>query len=286
MTCPEGVDLADVDCDTVNWTVAKAAGLKFAYLKKAQHVYPDKDYAAFSENARVAGVRVGAYFFPGWSPNAASVQAQVAALKNAPGDIVAHHDLPVAIDVEPGANTWQSTGSTAAGILKILDGVVKCVQDTFACAPVIYISYNQWYGLGCPSLKFLDGCSGWIKTAYPVPARQLLYTGTVSEPHYGETEGDPQSYYQVPGSLPWFIQQWQGDVLGVPGFRATVDVDYFNGFGLGARGPHVAWLQGRLGITVDSDFGPKTDAALRDFQAREGLEPGSLNVGTFASISW
>lgn len=44
----------------------------------------------------------------------------------------------------------------------------------------------------------------------------------------------------------------------------------------GAKGGDVAKLQAALGITVDGDFGPKTEAALRAWQDAHGLTPDAI----------
>lgn len=51
---------------------------------------------------------------------------------------------------------------------------------------------------------------------------------------------------------------------------------------LGARGDDVAFLQQKLGITADGDFGPKTLGAVVKFQQGKGL----MTDGIVGPVSW
>lgn len=54
---------------------------------------------------------------------------------------------------------------------------------------------------------------------------------------------------------------------------------------IGDHGPAVEELQGRLGVAVDGDFGPQTDAAVRAFQASHGLNvDGEVGPKTWAAL--
>jgi peptidoglycan hydrolase-like protein with peptidoglycan-binding domain len=54
----------------------------------------------------------------------------------------------------------------------------------------------------------------------------------------------------------------------------------------GSEGPQVAHLQRQLGVTVDGDFGPQTEAAVRAFQRRTpGLKvDGIVGPATSAAL--
>lgn len=53
----------------------------------------------------------------------------------------------------------------------------------------------------------------------------------------------------------------------------------------GDRGEDVEFLQDKLGITVDGDFGPKTHDAVREFQRGKGLtDDGIVGKGTWAAL--
>lgn len=53
----------------------------------------------------------------------------------------------------------------------------------------------------------------------------------------------------------------------------------------GSRGDEVEYLQALLGITVDGDFGPKTEQAVKDFQQARGLvADGIVGPATWAAL--
>lgn len=54
---------------------------------------------------------------------------------------------------------------------------------------------------------------------------------------------------------------------------------------VGDKGPDVAYLQGRLGIRTDSDFGPATEAATKEFQRSKGLmDDAVVGPATWAAL--
>lgn len=54
---------------------------------------------------------------------------------------------------------------------------------------------------------------------------------------------------------------------------------------LNSKGEDVKYLQQLLGITADGDFGPKTDAAVKEFQKRHGLvADGVVGAKTWAEL--
>lgn len=288
-----GVDTAEVD-GNVAPDYAKArdeGGIAFTYLRKCEHVYPDSYYPRDSARARAAGLAVGAYLMPCWAKTAVTPRAQVQAFKVAPGTIVAGHDLPPALDVESGLRGgFAATGHSSAELVELLRQFVLEMQDVFGCDPVIYSAYTQWYDLGLPAAPWASDCPLWVKTAYPVPARSPVYQGPVVEPHVGDTASDPRSLHQIPGPWTrsgWLFHQFQGDALGLPGFSATVDVDAFHAMTLGDKGPHVMWLQRRVRVADDGDFGPMTQAAVKASQRKAGLpETGAVDLATFCAIAW
>lgn len=57
---------------------------------------------------------------------------------------------------------------------------------------------------------------------------------------------------------------------------AVVPITDFKIVRLGDEGPWVRKLQEALGLQVDGEFGPKTEAALRAWQSEHGLEPDGI----------
>jgi GH25 family lysozyme M1 (1,4-beta-N-acetylmuramidase) len=295
-----GIDIAAIDGNTTrDWVRARdEGGVRFAYVKRSQHVYTDAQYASSTEGARAAGLRVGAYILPGWGPRAAPAKTQVSVFKTAPGAIIPGTDLPPALDVESGIKAgFAGTGYSPAQLVEQVRQHVLEMQAQLGAAPVIYTSWNQWYDLGLPAAPWAAECPLWIKTAYRLRAHQPVDTAPPAEPHVGPNAADPKDYNRVPDTWKesgWFAQQYQGDAIGVPGFNATADVSRFQGARRGDTGPHVMWLQralnrtgGLTSILVDGDFGAATEAALRLYQGDRGLAAtAELDLTTFCSLSW
>lgn len=250
-----GIDVAAVDANSPpDWHAAYAAGARFCYLKKSQHVYPDAYYVRDVQNARDAGLIVGAYHFPGWGTKAASAKTQIAAFKSAPGDIQPGKDLPPALDIEGGHNGFKSWGMSKSELVEFIRQLVLEVEDQFGVKPVIYTSYPQFYDLGCPSMPWVSAAGLWLKTPYRHPARSPFDpTPPTRAPHTDNDADDLKSLFQIPDPWKfWIIHQYDGDAIGFPGFNRTVDVDRFNTLSVGAKGPYVEWVQGRLSAAQGS----------------------------------
>jgi hypothetical protein len=292
-----GVDFAAEDGNVVDFAAAKAAGATFVFLKRCQHVFPDQA-AALADKARAAGLVVGLYDFPGYGPRAATAAQQVAAFDNAPGDIIPGVDLPPAIDVER-SMPWKTTGWDEAKCAGFIDELVKAFADKYGVLPFVYTGFFQWDNLKRPALPEAAKCPLWIKTAYRLSARQPVDQVAPHEPHDGDTSADDaKAYYAIPRPWggQWFVQQYQGDSLGFPGFSRTVDVDRFRTTQRGEHGDHVAWLQRKLAHLPDPQRGPlnasgifddDTDSAVRALQRDAGLVvDGVVGPRTFAKIAW
>jgi murein L,D-transpeptidase YcbB/YkuD len=86
----------------------------------------------------------------------------------------------------------------------------------------------------------------------------------------------------------WWIHQYQGDAVKLPGFpTGNVDMNRFNVMSVGATGDRVRWVQRRLGVAQTGAYDSATDATVRAFQQRKGLMPsGVIDPRSFAYISW
>lgn len=294
-----GLDYASVDANNrPDFAKARAAGARFAYIRGYQQLVsrdlPDPHYARDAEDARKAGLVVGAYLFPSYYVRAVSPREQVARFKKATASagIIPGKDFPPALDVEVKNCDWKATGRSKAELITVTEQFVRELQHAFGCNPAIYTSYHQWWGLGYPTPNWVVECPLWVKTAYQLQ-QGSKYSDKVSplEPHFGYDRGnDPRNNRRVPDAWAksgWFVQQYLGDIKGFPGYNRTVDINRFNVSREGAQGAHVQWFQRKLKIVSDGDFGPKTDRAIRDFQRRKALlVDGVVGPKTFAALCW
>ena len=282
-------DYAGEDGNTPDFAKVKTVS-DAVYIKKYQEPYgPDSAYGRDADNARAAGLTVGAYLFPNWHSSANSAQAQVQEFRNSPGDVIPHADLPPAVDVEfPGGVA--ATGRNPADLIEEVRLIVLEIQDQMGVSPTIYSSYNQFYDLKFPAAPWAACCPMWVKTAYRLGAKQPPDTVQPQPVHLGASAADPRDYYRVPD--PWapvgfWLRQIQGDSVGWAGFNHTVDLSVFHSLNYGDHDPLVAWLQKKIGIPVDSWFGHDTQDALKAFQAKNNLTvTGWMDVETFACLAW
>jgi peptidoglycan hydrolase-like protein with peptidoglycan-binding domain len=157
----------------------------------------------------------------------------------------------------------------------------KVLKNYYKVAPMIYTSERVWREeLSNPKTPDLTESPLWLKH-YPFkkgPARRDAAV-TRSDPPVPVPWGDPTN---------WWIHQYQGDAIGLPGFApGNVDMNRFNAMDKGATGHRVKWVQRRLGIAEGGTFDAATETALSAFQRRNGLpEIPTIDLRTFAHLCW
>lgn len=308
-----GVDYASIDGNSLpNFATAFSNGVRFAYIRRAYCYFDtahrahrcafDTTYARDAEAARVAGLVVGAYLAPSFRAGAPSPAEQVANFEAAPGEVLPG-DLPVALDVEFVGRGVQDTGLDARQCFQLVLEYVRELKKTHQTV-AIYTSHVQWHddnGLLGPDDPILDDVVLWQKTPYPHKAG-TSYQGKASdyhEPHVGTVAWDPHDYWRVPRpwerNRPW-LQQAEGDLVNVPGFDHTVDLNVFYPLSQGTVRPtdatRLAWLSRQLtrhGYQVPEPcnglFSVHTRTALLTFQSKHGLSTdGVVGIRTYAAL--
>ena len=91
------------------------------------------------------------------------------------------------------------------------------------------------------------------------------------------------------GRGPW-VQQFQGDAVGIPGFTSSTDVDLFLTMSPGERSSRVSWVWGIVAGTapmpVPDLYDPQMVDVVKRYQSRKGLaDDGIIGVGTFARLA-
>lgn len=300
---PEGLDYASVDENPPpNDAVLASEGERFAIIRKgygywdpshrAFRLAADPVYARDADHARAAGLVVGSYMFPIFHAGAPSAAEQVANFLAAEGAILKGIDLPPTVDVEFTGRGIQDTGMTQGQAYTFLLEVLSELKKALGVDAMIYTSHVEWCdtnGLGGP--KDLGGhdCPLWVKIPYHLAAQRAPDTAPHAEPHLGFASWDKADLYRVPPPWEksgWWVRQYQGDAVGLPGVHQA-DLDDFHTTREGDEGPHVMWLQRKLGLTADGQFGPKTADAVREFQKAHDVDvDGIVGVRTFAALAW
>jgi GH25 family lysozyme M1 (1,4-beta-N-acetylmuramidase) len=251
--------------------------------------------AAFSREwaaMKAAGLVRGAYLFlrlpnpvldrkNGQPPDPV---AQARAFINTVGTL-APGDLPPSLDVEVagGLNGLSRTNATevARRRVEFVRAACKTLKDFYKVAPILYTSLRVWQEeLLRPALPELIESPLWAKD-YPFKAGKVHVGPSVTRfaPRVPPPWGD---------STNWWIHQYQGDAIGLPGFEpGNVDMNRFHTTVRGDSGERVKWVQRRLGIAQNGIFDDAMEAGLRVFQVRNGLPASPLvDPRTFAYLCW
>ncbi len=284
-----GIDIASVDENkSVDWTQAKAAGVKFAIFRGTYITWQDPTWKRESDRARAAGVVVGAYLFPVMKLSAPSAQAQVTAF--AKYVQLEEFDFPPVLDVEFSKGIT-ATGRTRKELLAWVREAVAAFKTIYEASPIIYTSARVWDGedsdslnvdaLGITTPELLE-CPLWL-ARYPFKTRigavtADLVVSSLPLPPVPKAWGDMSNVW---------IHQYQGDALKLPGFSATVDLNRFFELKQGASQERVKWVQRKLSLKPDGNYGPITFNAVRSFQKSNGLlADGVVGPKTFARLCW
>ncbi len=285
-----GVDIASVDGNKpINWKATNEAGCQYAIFRGAYNTWVDPTWKLEADRARTAGMTVGAYLFPVMAVSAPSPEDQVAAFSKATRP-QSGTDLPPTLDVEfPGGIA--KTGRSRPELLTWIRTAVAALQKTYGVAPMVYTSARVWdgddddslnvAGLGVPVPEILE-CPLWL-ARYPFKAHTKIVTQGAQ---VDELQFPPVPKAWGDASNVW-IHQYQGDAIDLPGFSSTTDLNRFFDLAKGAKGERVRWLQRKLKLADDGDFGLDTHEAAIAFQrAHQLTADGVVGPKTFAALCW
>ena len=251
---------------TIDWAKAKKAGVGHAILKiNTKSLTVDKQFAANVRGCKAQGISYGVYRYV--------YEATEATAKKAAESVVAllkQYSVPLGTIV-----WWDVEDSSIKSAAKTtLTASILAAQKTIEAAGYGFGVYcgKYWYKsvLQTKSLT----CPFWIAR---YPSNQKIVFGTVPEAKYKPATTQP-------------LWGWQYSSAGqVPGISGNVDLNQIYGvtsvstypvpartLRRGSKGEDVKWLQERLnangaGLKVDGDYGPVTEAAVKDYQLHRGL---------------
>jgi GH25 family lysozyme M1 (1,4-beta-N-acetylmuramidase) len=283
-----GLDTASVGGNkNPDWARAKRdGGIVYAIIRGAWGTWKDPVFDRDWPRMKDAGVVRGAYLFlrfPHHKYNACpSPEAQAKAFILAVGK---HEptDLPPSLDVEfPGGRA--ETKMTAKQCLDAVRVAWRVLKDHYGVAPLIYTSARVWHedlsDLAAPDLV---ESPLWL-ARYPFAKGPAVrdakwFTSGRNNPPVPPPWGDATN---------WWIHQYQGDAVGLPGFpTGNFDMNRFNVTGPGSVGDRVRWAQRRLGVPQTGAFDARTIAGLQVFRMQRGLGFGAaIDPRTFAALCW
>lgn len=274
-----GIDYANVDGNKVpNLDAAITVGLSFLFIRGSWDKWADPAFQRDAADARKHKLPLGAYIGPDIRASAPSPEDQVKTFAlGAP--LVAYSDLPPVIDIEFPQGI-KGTGMTLAEITAWVVRLIAAVVKTFGCLPIVYSSARVLDGTDTDCLagainQAIKGCPFWL-TSYVRGARQA--------PVFTSTPG-PRVPAAAVDAGNWWIDQDQGDSIGLPGFSSTVDIDQWN-YATPAYGERAAWLRVRLPKLVVGTPTTFMDG-VKAVQAKYGLTQDAI-VGprTFIPFGW
>jgi GH25 family lysozyme M1 (1,4-beta-N-acetylmuramidase) len=293
-----GLDTASVAGNkNPNWVQAKAEGpISFAIIRSNYGDWEDPIFKRDWPKMKAAGIVRGAYLFLRFphptsgmkAPDPVSqAKAVIKTVRN-----LDQSDFPPTIDVEfpgdkrhPRRTGREFTGMTAQQLLDGVRAAWEVLKDYYGVAPIIYTSARVWKEelLNLPAPDLVESPL-WLahyvfKGGTSAVRNARAFKGGRLDPHVPPPWGD---------STNWWIHQYQGDAVRLPGFpTGNVDMNRFNTMLKGATGDRVKWVQRRLGIAQNGQFDGATDSALRAFQDKKGLvSDGVVGPPTFAYLCW
>jgi GH25 family lysozyme M1 (1,4-beta-N-acetylmuramidase) len=281
-----GLDYASTDDNRrPDFAAAKKAGARFVIIRavygrsfdhKSKTPGIDPMWARDKDAVKAAGLLRSAYLFVCYErkgvPTASPEEQAQAYIDHV--ELEKDKDFVPMFDVEEGPNAL-SGDQMYDWTLR----VCNTLRDHYGAWPGMYTSARVWNEyLKDHAAGHLAECPLWLAKPWPWQVRTPIHLD-------GAPAYSPLLIPQF-GSQ-WFIYQYQGDATGWPGFNGIVDADRFNDLGKGAKGDSVKWVQRRLGVKEDGDFGAGTEAAVKALQAKHGLtQDGVIGPATFAPLCW
>jgi lysozyme len=289
-----GIDSSGSNLHGANFAQVKAAGYSFVYIRATDGTWQDPDFAKPWADIKAAGLVRGAYMF--FRP-AAAVDPQLKAFT----DVVGHlgpGELPPILDIEFPNGGRAKTGPSIDVCMTAIRAAVAGLRAFYKTWPILYTSWRVW------TEDLLNAAAADL-TECQLSVARYAYAMEIAP--------QPTPTWEPPVPVPWGIGDWtihqfQGDAIGVPGIDGRADLNRFNTMSFGAHGARVGAVQKRLaractcgtttpthattclittGVTVDNDYGLKTVAAMKTFQASRGLvADGVLGIGTDSHLAW
>ena len=244
----KGVDVSAWNGANLNWSKAKADGVKYAFIRcggrylKTGNYFPDAYYEKNITNASKAEIKVGSYFY-----SEATTEAEAKAEANYVVKLLKPYkskiNMPVAWDMEDPGTTggekthWAKGNVSKAQVVKNYKAFAKIIKDN-GYTPMFY-SYTYW----CKSHVNMDNLK-----ALKYPFWLAEYTSA----------SKPAAFHSIYGSARPY-EFWQYTSSGkVSGFNSSVSVDmnrwYSNDLNKYATGS----FKGKATVTVK----PASDAAV------------------------
>jgi GH25 family lysozyme M1 (1,4-beta-N-acetylmuramidase) len=276
-TGPAGLDVASYQ-GSVDWATVKANGGAFAYVKATEGTtYTNPDFGQQYNGSYNAGLIRGAYHFA--LPNNSSGVAQADWFTSHGGGWSADgKTLPPALDIEYNPYGATCYGLSQSAMVSWIRAFSNEVHTRTGRYPTIYTTTDWWTQCTGNNSSFGTTNPLWI-------ARYSSSPGTLPAGWSGQTiwqwadsgvfPGDQDTFNGTLTQLQAFAR---GDAYTPP---PTVSWPTVQQGATGERVKTVQYLLNAHGasLTVDGDFGPGTDTAVRNFQSAHGLTVDGI-VGT------
>ena len=286
-----GIDLSSYQGD-ISPAIAgelRAAGIEYAYIKATQgggtNGYTNPLAPQQVNALRTAGIHVGLYHF--------------VTIADTVGDQVQHFlpfaqalggsDLPLALDIEQtDPSGWQDLASKVVGIAMQVESEPSVVRCPTA---MLYVNLNFYHNLA----GFPWGRLVWLADPNPgAPHEPCLVLQSAPRPEGGLSNVDPDVFQGTEAQWSAFISSGQTPVVAggstpapqpapVPSGPTPTppaptpkefDMSTLPTLQSGSNGDEVKSVQALLkakfnqvGVTVDGDFGPVTESAVKTLQA-------------------
>lgn len=249
---------------TIDWAKVKKAGVGHVVLKiNTKSLAIDKQFAANIKGCKAQGIPYSVYRYVYESTPAAAEKAAWAVVK-----LLRQHNAA------PGTIVWWDLEDAS------IKGAAKTtLTDSIIIAETVIHRAGYSFGIYCNK----DWYNNVLQTSKLDCAYWIAAYGTNPTMEFGKAPGRaaPQIKHTLWG--------WQYCSKGkVPGISGSVDLNVVYGMSAtgypvptrtlrkGDKGEDVRWVQIRLnaegaGLKVDGDFGPVTEAAVKEYQLRHGL---------------